>query len=216
VFTITGSDGLHDYTAREQRDGSFRVTAGTATVAGGAVEKEDRLQVPPMPVSTLGEVEKVRPERKPIEVDEKIGPFAREGTKIWVGKTFYDGEGSSGIGDIGYYDSVSQAWSFLHVPEMTGWSASAILVEATDIWVGLLNRDEGAGIPGGLLRYDRRTHAVKKYALPDVVLKIVRVGRAVYCGTSGGFAVVGGDGVKRFAFVPQLDDSYVVAAAPTF
>jgi len=71
---------------------------------------------------------------------------------------------------------------------------------------------EGAGQPGGLLQYDRVTRKATKLELPDVVQKIVRVGKTLYCGTSGGFATVVGDRVERFEFSPQVDGSYVVLA----
>lgn len=212
VLTISGTDGAHEFTAREQRNGAWTVTM-KAIPPNSVLPAEipvSKLEVPAMPVSTVGDVEKARPGKHPTEVGEKIGPFQREGSKIWVGKTFYDGEGVSGIGDIGYYDTAAQTWTFLKIPEMVNWSTSALLVEPGEIWVGLASQGEGAGTSGGLLRYDRATGKAKRFELPEVVLKIARVGQAVYCGTSGGFAVVSRDAVKRFEFVPQGDSSYTV------
>ena len=65
-----------------------------------------------------------------------------------------------GVGDIGYFDTVTQDWVFLHIPEMAEWSASALLVELNAIWVGLVHQGDDGNTPGGLLRYDRASHKV--------------------------------------------------------
>ncbi len=213
VLTLSGSDGKQDFTARE-RNGAWRISTTPAVQPMPAKLIESEAQVTPMPVSTLGEVEKARPERAKqgsiTEVEEQIGPYQRVGNKIWIGKTFFDAEGTVGVGDIGYFDEATHNWVFLHLPEMADWSTSALLVEPDAIWVGLVKRDEGAGISGGLLHYNRATNKVTRIALPDVVEKIVRVGKRLYCGTSGGFAIVDMGKAHRFEFVPSMDGSYAI------
>jgi hypothetical protein len=216
VPTITGSDKQQDYSAK-LRNSVWHVTIEKLTPPAARPPVQSAMEVSPMPVSTYGQFEKKRPEeakrlRGAGRIEEKIGPFERAGTRLWVGKTFYDGEGSTGVGDLGYFDQSTGGWTFLELSEMADWSASALLVEQNAVWVGLVKNGEGAGQPGGLLRYDRVTHKATKLALPDVVQKIVRVGKVLYCGTSGGFATVEGDRVQRFEFSPQVDGSYTVLA----
>ena len=217
VLTVVGSDGKQDFTARE-RNNVWRVTSSPAAATAPSTARapaESILQIPPMPVSTFGEFEQARPEKarqapQGAVIAETIGPYQKVATRIWVGKTFHESEDSVGVGDIGYYDEATQDWVFLHLPEMADWSASALLVEPDAIWTGLVRNSEGAGTSGGLLRYDRATHKVTTIALPDVIDKITQVGRTIYCGTSGGFAVVEMGRAKRYEFSPQLDGAYIV------
>ncbi len=146
----------------------------------------------------------------PQVLDEKIGPYEKVGAKIWIGKTFLTSEGSLGLGDIGYFDTITQDWKFLQIPEMSDWSASALLVETDVIWVGLAHNGEDHSTSGGLLRYDRTSHKAKRIPLPDMIDKIVRVGKRLYCGASSGFAIVDQDHVQRFEFSPQLDGAYAI------
>jgi hypothetical protein len=214
VLTLSGSDGKQDFTARE-RNGAWRISTAPLTTPAAPKPVESEAQVTAMPVSTIGEFEKARPERikhgfGAFQIAEKIGPYQRVGNRIWVGKTFYDGEGSTGVGDIGSFDLATQNWEFLHIHEMADWSTSAILVEPDVIWVGRVLDGEGAGSSGGLLRYERTTRKASIIPLADIIVKIVRVGKRLYCGTSGGFAIVDLDRAKRYEFTPQMDGTYTI------
>ena len=39
------------------------------------------------------------------EINEQIGPHQLEDGRLWFGKTFYNGEGLSGVGGFGYFDT---------------------------------------------------------------------------------------------------------------
>ena len=214
VLTLAGSDGKQDFVAHE-RNGGWKITIAPPGASPPVRPVESNLQVAPMPISTLGEFEAARPEKARHangihEIGEKIGPYQRVGKQLWIGKTFYDAEGTVGVGDIGYYDEARHDWVFLHLPEMADWSTSALLVEPGEIWVGLLRNGEDAGTSGGLLRYDRTAKRATRIPLPDTIDKIVRIGKRLYCGTSGGFAIVDQDLAHRFEFSPQLDGTYVI------
>jgi hypothetical protein len=73
----------------------------------------------------------------PEQIENDIGPFALDGTRLWFGNTFYDGEGISGVGAIGSFDTITRQFEMRYLPEIAPWSASALLVEGPDIWVGL-------------------------------------------------------------------------------
>lgn len=211
--TLIGSDGKIDFTAREQK-GVWHVTTAPGAALAPIPPLASVAQIEPMPVSTFGEFEKARPDeankRKDAVIEERIGPYQKVGTKIWVGKAFYDFGGSVGVGDLGYFDQTKNDWLFLHLTEMADWSSSALLVETDAVWVGLVRNEDGTEIPGGLLRYDLTSRKVTKIAVADVIDKIVAVGKRIYCGTSGGFAVIEQGQAKQFEFEPQFDGSYVV------
>ncbi len=218
MITLLGSDGNQEFSAQEH-NGVWRVSVSPGipppTVAPPLVGSG--APVPPMPVSTIAQFEQARsarakqiPPEVPREVAETVGPYQRVGRKIWIGKTFYDVDGSVGVGDIGYFDETTQNWVFLHIPEMADWSTSALLVEADTIWVGLVRHGEGMSEPGGLLHYSLTAHKATRIPLPDVIDKIIRFRTRIYCGTSRGFAIVEQTQVHRFEFEPQLDGSYAV------
>lgn len=219
VVSLSGSDGKQDFSAREQ-NGVWTITPTAAASTTMPPPSRNLAPVPSMPVSTVAEFEKERPVKakqippeSPLQIDEKVGPYQRVGNKIWVGKTFDDAGGSAGVGDIGYFDELTQNWSFLHIPEMADWSTSALLVEPGIIYAGLVRNSEGKLRPGGLLSYNRATHRGTIIPVADVIDKIVAVNRRIYCGTSLGFAVIEQGHAQAYEFVPRLDGSYEVTAA---
>ena len=42
--------------------------------------------------------------------DERIGPWQLTEGTLWFGKTFYDGEGHTGVGGFGYFDAARKAY----------------------------------------------------------------------------------------------------------
>jgi hypothetical protein len=198
VLTLSGTDGNQDFTARE-RNGVWQIATGPATVVA-----------PPKPLEIELQFRPDRAKQFPQILDEKIGPYQKVGTKIWIGKTFLQSTGAVGVGDVGYFDTVTQDWTFLHIEEMAEWSASALLVEPATIWVGLTQQGDDGNIAGGLLRYDRSTGKATHIPLNEEVEKIVRIGTRVYCGTTGGFAVIEHDEARRFEFSPELNGSYTI------
>jgi hypothetical protein len=217
VLTLTGSDGILEFTVR-QRNGAWQVTTAPAPASTTLPPPFQNIApVTVMPVSSIAEFEKARPDRdrhvpseSPLQVDEKVGPYQREGKRIWVGKTFFDAGGSAGIGDIGYFDEGASSWTFLHIPQMVDWSASALLVEADAIYAGRVRYSDSSPESGGLLRYDRTTQEATVTPLPDVIEKILPFQGRIYCGTTNGFAILDQGAVHRFTILPRLDGSYAV------
>src|SRR5579871_2516996 len=164
VVTVTGSDGKQEFVARE-RNGSWRVTIGPTAPVPAPKSIETELKVDPEKAKQFPQI-----------AEENIGPYQKVGNRIWVGKAFAQPDGGAGVGDIGYFDTASQDWTFLHIREMADWSASALLVEPAAIWVGLVHIGADGNASGGLLRYDRTRRQATKIALRDEIDKIVRIG----------------------------------------
>jgi len=171
-----------------------------------------------MPSSTYDEFARARPKRvedgysrKDTGVGEEFGPYQRVGSRIWFGKTFYDGEGITGVGGFGYFDIPTSIYKFLPIKEMAPWSVSAILVEDRHAWIGLVGHPEGADYSGGLLQYDLQTGGVKKYPVEEVVLRIMRQGSKVYLATQSGISVIEQDRlVSRFVVEPNGEGAYAL------
>lgn len=168
----------------------------------------------PLPQSTYDDFAKARPGRVVDIIEETIGPVQLEGDKLWFGKTFYDGEGNSGVGGFGYFDTKDRQFHLFLPPEVADFSISAILVEPDTVWMGILHSGEWGGSPAGVLRYDRKTHTVHKYDLPDDVNDIVASGNRILASTSSGIAVIEGDETARY-FVDRTTDGRLRIAQAT-
>ena len=166
----------------------------------------------PLPQSTFDDFAKARPQRvkdnyvrENTIIEETIGPAQTEGDKLWFGKTFYDGEGNSGMGGFGYFDASDRQYHLFAPPELADDSVSAILVEPDAVWLGIVRNGEYGGSPGGVFRYDRKTQTVLKYELPDAVYGLSTSGNRMLIATSSGIAVIDGDQIKRY-FVDHTTD----------
>jgi hypothetical protein len=144
--------------------------------------------------------------REDTKFEERIGPWQLEGgSRLWFGKSFYDGEGNSGIGGFGYFDIANGQLHLVTPPEILDWSVSAILVEPETVWLGLEWDGEFGGPSGGLLRFDRRTNAVSRMVMTDHIAALRRVGERLMMGTDFGIATLDGDRLSRY-FVDQTTD----------
>src|SRR5262249_30141629 len=101
-----------------------------------------------LPQSSYDEFARARPARvkdgygRESTIDERVGAYQTIGDRIWFGKAFYDGEGTTGVGGIGSFDTGSNRFTIFSVPEMYSWSVSALLVEADAVWAGLVRYPE--------------------------------------------------------------------------
>jgi hypothetical protein len=157
-----------------------------------------------LPPSTYEEFAQARPDRvkqgySPGAIlNEHIGPWKLEGNRLWFGKTFYDGEGHTGIGGFGYFDSETGKYRLFAPPEIAGWSVSALDVGVDAVWLALMHRGEWGNTGGGLLRFDRRSETAQKLDLPDLAKQSLRVGDRLLFATDFGIAVVENGRVRRY------------------
>ena len=96
----------------------------------------------PLPPSTYDQFAAARPgrvkngyERASAQIYDSIGPWKRENNLIWFGKSFYDGEGETGIGGFGYMDTTTQRLRIYAPPEMVDYSVPAMFVTPENIWM---------------------------------------------------------------------------------
>ncbi len=142
------------------------------------------------------------------ELATEIGPFQPEDRRIWFGLRFYDGEGHTGVGGIGYFDPEMRNYHLTYLKELADWSASAIYVEPNAIWLGLARYGEGAGVAEGIARYDRRSRKVIRYSIPAHVNVIRRFGNGLYLGTSEGISIMVDNKVEHLRFEVDLAGKY--------
>jgi hypothetical protein len=146
------------------------------------------------------------------EMNEQIGPHQMEGGQFWFGKTFYNGEGLTGLGGFGYFDTATASYHLFAIPEIAAWSVSAILVEPDCVWLALYRRGEYGNYPGGLLRWDRRTSAVQHWDMIWTATVIARAGDAIYMGTTDGIVALRGDRIKSYFLDRPAVGQYRMAA----
>jgi hypothetical protein len=146
------------------------------------------------------------------EMNEEIGPHQLEGSRLWFGKTFYNSEGSTGVGGFGYFDAATATYHLYSPPEIQRWSVSAILVEAHCIWLALYRRGEYGNNSGGLLRWDRETAQVQSFAIPDVVTHIATSGEVIYLGATNGIVTLHGDQFTSYFVDGTAPSRYTIAA----
>jgi hypothetical protein len=174
-----------------------------------------------LPRSTYDQFARARParvkdgyQRGATQLEEQIGPWQIADGRFWFAKTFYDGEGMSGIGGFGWFDTERRTFELRTPPEVVNSSVTAMSVTPDAVWLALANRGEWATTGHGLLRYDRATERVETFELRDVALAMAPVGDGVLLATEFGAAVVNGGAVTRY-FVDRTGDRLrMVEAAP--
>ena len=177
--------------------------------------------IPPLPRTTYDQFAVARSARvkngylrEGIEIHDSIGPWQREDGRIWFGKSFYDGEGRTGVGGFGYFDMNERKLHLFAPPGIADWSASAIDVGPDAVWMALVQNGEYGGSSGGLLRYDRQSGAVRRFGLPDTGIGFIRTGGKILVATNFGIAVIEGDQVTRY-FIDRTTDGRLRIALAT-
>lgn len=161
----------------------------------------------PLPQSSYDEYKRLRPDEARINSitavnysrQEVIGPHQVEGQKIWFGNNYYDSEGDTGVGAFGYFDTSTRQYTLFSPPEVAGYEVSALLVEPDSVWLGLDSFTEDIStVPGGLVRWDRSTHAAHFYPLEFAITKIQRDGDSLRLETRYGYALFRDGNARRF------------------
>ncbi len=159
---------------QSQGDGFGIRSHGVVEVLGA-----NRTKFYPLPQSSLADYKRLRPEDlrlNPIpphlyDRQEVIGPYQIEDGKLWFGKSFYDSR----------------------------YETSAILVEPDRVWIALDQFVEDISTkPGGLVRFDRMTHEIRKFPLEFVGTGIRVQGDLLRLKTIYGYALFRDGHIRRF------------------
>jgi hypothetical protein len=180
---------------------------------GGAVRSHE------LPATTYRTFAAARPRRVKDGYDsqsfvrEYIGPWQLEGDRLWFGKTFYDGEGMTGVGGFGYFDSSERRFHLFAAPETADWSASAILVQSDAIWLALASRGEFGDANGGLVRFDRQAETYRRFESGDIGRSLALVAGHLVAATDNGITVIAGTAARHYVVDQTTDGRLRVAPA---
>ncbi len=209
---------------------------------GGVIEERigDEIKLYELPKSTFEELARYRPaEARPHEryhrdrssspIDDEddifegegIGPHQIVEDRFWFGKSFYDGEGSTGIGGFGYFDPEAKRYVLFSPPEIIPWSVSALWVGERNIWLGLVHHGEWGSSAGGLLRFNRSGGRTTELGLSEsygyqIIRQIKSKGRRfeTYLATNVGLFVDNWGRLTRYFFEPMLDGGVYIVKNP--
>ena len=158
-----------------------------------------------LPQTSYDEFARLRPARvengySPLAttIDEAVGPWQIVDGALWFAKKFYDGEGNTGLGGLGYFDANALKYRIYSPPELAAWSSTAMLVEPRTVWVGLANNGEYGSTGGGLLQFDRATEKAERIEFHELVNEIARVGDRLLLATDFGVMVLENRRPRRF------------------
>jgi len=171
----------------------------------------------PMPQSTYPEFARARPDRVKdgylegdTSIEESPGPYQIVGSRIWFGKTFYDGEGTTGVGGLGYFDTASSRYTFLPVSQMADWSTSAILVEDGSVWAALVGYPEGEAYGGGIIHYDLRRRVTQRFPIDEVISRILRFHHRLYLTSKNGAYQIEGARLIHYRVEPDINNRFIL------
>lgn len=220
--------------------GQFKLRHGTHS--GTVIEERigDEIKLYELPKSTFEELARYQPaEARPHEryhrdrpsspsddeddifETEGIGPYQIVEDHFWFGKSFYDGEGRSGIGGFGYFDPEAKRYVLFSPPEIIPWSVSALFVDERNIWLGLMHQGEWGDSSAGLLKYHRNSGWTKEFDLGENYgyqiiheIKSKRRGFETYLATNAGLFVARNNRLTRYFFEPMLDGRVEIIKNP--
>jgi hypothetical protein len=173
-----------------------------------------------LPQSTYAEFARARPKRVQdgygpnSEIQERIEGFQTVGGRVWIGKGFYDGEGLTGVGGIGYFDRSTKKFTFLRIPEVVDWSTAGLLVEGDTLWAALVRHPEGATVSGGLIRHDLNSGRTQKFEVDDVIYQISRRQDGLYLTTGNGVYVLRNSKFMRYRVEPDMNGKPIIVSEP--
>lgn len=102
------------------------------------------------------------------ELAQKTDSLVRIGRKIWFGFSFYDSEGVTGVGGIGFYDERLRKTGILRLPELVQCSVKSLTVEGASLRIEQAMYTEAGEFSCGLPIYlNTKTGDITLHALPQ-------------------------------------------------
>ncbi len=167
--------------------------------AHGIYEIEaDKCRFYPMPSPDKATLTHFRPGDGDFTMNNGLGSFQELDGRIWLCPDFYDSEGYTGLGGIGYFDMKERKYEIFYSSKTSGWGCSTLMAEKGKVWAGLSGRPEGETSPGGLAAYDPSSGEIKVYDVPAVINVVRRVGDSLFMGTQNGIYTLSVDGKVSF------------------
>jgi len=139
---------------------TFRVGSFTYEIRATEIRRtgpDGALTTVKLPDATKAMIRYFRPTMDQIDhIGSGIGPVFREGDRVWFGLDFYSGEGSAGIGGVGFVDTKTMRAGLLRHPALVDCAASNLSVNAQEIVVDTYYFGEGGTGPcQGRIAIDR-------------------------------------------------------------
>lgn len=126
-------------------------------------------------------------------LEQGIGPIVLIGDKIWFGITFYEGEGSEGVGGLGFFDIKTERFGILRAPFLLNCSIAQLESEGNKLWILTNSRGEGGNSRcSGLVSYDLSIGEFTTYTPPQkpysdlTMLNLIVVGSIFFATTPQG------------------------------
>lgn len=105
------------------------------------------------------------------EIASVISAATLADNKIWVGFSFYEGEGNTGYGGIGFYDLQTGAIGVLRHPAFVNHSVRDLMITDAMIYVATIDEFElSREVGNGLVLIDRKTLQVRALAPPGTTI----------------------------------------------
>jgi len=138
----------------------------------------------------------------------EIGPYLIEQNKVVFGLSFYDGEGSTGIGGIGFYDLIKKTYNIKYIKEIGDKSIGKMFFYKNELWCALYQRGEGADNYSGVMRYNIDSKEYQVYDILGEVNAIVPWKDYIFINTSKGFYQINDGLITRGVFKTSSNGDY--------
>ena len=92
----------------------------------------------------------------PDSINQSVGACVKNNDDIYFGISFYAGEGESGVGGIGKYNTVTKKLEVRRLSALVDYSVSSIAFDGRLLWIGTSHNHECEGTPPAnrLIWYD--------------------------------------------------------------
>jgi hypothetical protein len=175
----------------------------------------DARKIYPLPQTDLATWQRARPDETKnylhpdhAEMNEQVGPHQVEDGRLWFGKTFYNGEGATGLGGFGYFDTATASYHLIAPPEIYAWSVSATLLEPDCVWLALYHRGEYGDTAAGLLRWDRNAATVRSFPVKSIITAMAWQGDTLYLGATDGIVTLQAGRITSYFVDRNADGSH--------
>jgi len=138
----------------------------------------------------------------------EIGPYLIENGEVVFGISFYDGEGSTGLGGIGFYDLIKKTYNINYIKEIADKSIGKMFFYKNELWSTLYQGGEGADYHYGVMKYNIDSEKYQVYDIPGKVDVIISWKDFVFVNTSKGFYQINDGLITRGVFNTSSNGDY--------